>query len=47
MRSAVTRVVTQVIRAELNGEIRVDWRPEGFACDITIPVAKVVGTAGT
>jgi two-component sensor histidine kinase len=42
-----TRVIDQVIRAELKGEVRFDWRPDGLTCEIAIPVAKLLGTAGS
>jgi len=32
-----TRVVDQVIRAELGGEARYHWRTEGFSCEIVFP----------
>jgi len=32
-----TRLLDQVIRAQLNGETRFDWRAEGLACEIEIP----------
>jgi two-component sensor histidine kinase len=31
-----TRVLDQAIRAQLNGEVRFDWRPEGLACEIEV-----------
>jgi two-component sensor histidine kinase len=38
-----TRVVNQVISAELEGKVRFDWHPDGLACEIAIPVAKLAG----
>jgi two-component sensor histidine kinase len=32
-----TRLLHQVVRAQLNGETRFDWRAEGLACEIEIP----------
>jgi PAS domain S-box-containing protein len=32
-----TRVLDTMIRGQLKGEMRVDWRPEGFVCEITLP----------
>jgi len=32
-----TRVVNRVIQ-DLKGKLRVDWNPEGIACEITMPV---------
>jgi two-component sensor histidine kinase len=31
-----TRVLDQAIRTQLNGELRFDWRVEGFACEIEV-----------
>jgi two-component sensor histidine kinase len=31
-----TRVVDQIIRAELKGEARYDWRPAGLVCEISM-----------
>jgi two-component sensor histidine kinase len=31
-----TRVVDQIIRAELKGEAHYDWRPKGLVCEIAI-----------
>ena len=31
-----TRVMETMIRSQLNGDIRFDWRPEGLACEIII-----------
>jgi two-component sensor histidine kinase len=42
-----TRVVNKVIRAELKGEARFDWHPDGLMCEIAIPVAKPLGTVRT
>ena len=42
-----TRVVDQVIRGELEGKVRFDWHPDGLACEIVIPVAKLAGTLGS
>ena len=39
-----TRVVNQIIRAELKGTLRFDWHPDGLACEIAIPAAKLTGT---
>ena len=39
-----TRVVDQIIRAELKGTLRFDWHPDGLACEIAIPAAKLTGT---
>lgn len=32
-----TRVMESMIRGQLNGEMRFDWRPEGLACEIVLP----------
>ena len=31
-----TRVMQRMIRGQLKGEMRLDWRAEGFACEITM-----------
>ena len=42
-----TRVVNQVIRGELRGQVRFDWHPDGLACEIAIPAARLTGTVGS
>ncbi len=32
-----TRVMESMIRGQLKGEMRFDWRAEGFACEIAVP----------
>ena len=32
-----TRVMEKMIRSQLKGEMRFDWRPEGLACEIAMP----------
>jgi PAS domain S-box-containing protein len=32
-----TRVMESMIRGQLQGEMRLDWRAEGFACEIALP----------
>ena len=32
-----TRVMENMIRGQLKGEMCFDWRPEGLACEIVIP----------
>lgn len=32
-----TRVLDTMIRGQLKGEMRLDWRPEGLVCEITLP----------
>jgi PAS domain S-box-containing protein len=32
-----TRVIQNTVRNQLNGELRLDWRPEGLACEIILP----------
>lgn len=39
-----TRVISQLIKAELEGKVEFDWHCEGLACEITVPVAKLAGT---
>jgi two-component sensor histidine kinase len=34
------RVMESMIRNQLNGAIRFDWRPEGLACEIVLPVGR-------
>lgn len=31
-----TRVIGQVVRVQLHGEMRLDWRPEGLICEIEV-----------
>ena len=33
-----TRVMENMIRGQLKGELRFDWRAEGLACEIVLPV---------
>ena len=33
-----TRLIRSMIRDQLNGEGRLDWHPEGLACEIAIPM---------
>jgi two-component sensor histidine kinase len=39
-----TRVVNRVIQAELEGQLRFEWNPEGVACEIIIPVDQLAGS---
>jgi two-component sensor histidine kinase len=32
-----TRVMEGMINGQMKGEMRLDWRPEGLACEITLP----------
>jgi two-component sensor histidine kinase len=34
------RVIDSLIRGQLNGEARFDWRPEGIACEIVLPAGS-------
>lgn len=34
-----SRVIEDLVRRQLKGELRVDWRPEGVSCEITLPHA--------
>ena len=34
------RVIDSLIRAQLNGEARFDWRPQGIVCEIVLPLGK-------
>jgi two-component sensor histidine kinase len=34
------RVIDSLIRSQLNGEARFDWRPEGLACEIVLPLGS-------
>jgi PAS domain S-box-containing protein len=36
-----TRVMDGMIRGQLNGDMRFDWRAEGLACEIAIPVKSL------
>jgi len=33
-----TRVMESMIREQLKGEMRLDWRAEGLACEIALPM---------
>jgi PAS domain S-box-containing protein len=35
-----TRMLKALIRGQLNGDLHFDWRPEGLACEMTIPLAE-------
>lgn len=37
-----SQLVDLVVRGELGGTIEIDYRPEGLACTVRLPVAKVV-----
>jgi PAS domain S-box-containing protein len=39
-----TRVIDQMIRSQLKGEIRFDWRRDGLACEIGIPREALAAT---
>jgi two-component sensor histidine kinase len=32
-----SNVMATMIRDRMDGEVRLDWRPEGLACEIVIP----------
>jgi two-component sensor histidine kinase len=34
-----TRVMENIIRDQLRGEVRFDWRDQGLACEIALPIA--------
>ena len=36
-----TGAVERMLRSQLKGDIRYDWRPEGLVCEITLPFAEV------
>jgi len=36
-----TRVMKQMIEGQLKGEMRLDWRPEGFVCELSFASAHV------
>ncbi|MBK1660308.1 PAS domain S-box protein [Paracraurococcus ruber] len=38
-----SRVIEATVRDQLGGEALRHWRPEGLACDITVPLARVSG----
>ena len=38
-----TRVVGRVVKAELEGTLRFDWKPDGLACEIIIPLDQLAG----
>jgi PAS domain S-box-containing protein len=33
-----TRIITEILRGQLRGETRLDWRPEGLCCEIVITI---------
>ena len=33
-----TRVMASIIRDQLQGDVRLDWHPEGLACEVTIQI---------
>jgi PAS domain S-box-containing protein len=33
-----THVMDRMVRVQLNGQMLFDWRPEGLACEITVPI---------
>jgi two-component system CheB/CheR fusion protein len=40
-----TRVIERMIRNQLKGEVRFDWRSEGLVCEIAVPELSSVGAA--
>jgi two-component sensor histidine kinase len=36
-----TRVMERMIRDQHKGELRLDWRTEGLACEIVLPISKL------
>jgi PAS domain S-box-containing protein len=38
-----TRIVGRVVKAELAGTLRFDWKRDGLACEIIIPLGQLVG----
>jgi PAS domain S-box-containing protein len=39
-----TRLVGPLVQTGLEGKLRYDWNPDGFACEIVIPVAHIEGS---
>jgi two-component sensor histidine kinase len=39
-----TRLVGPLVETGLEGKLRYDWKPDGFACEIIIPLAHVAAT---
>ena len=39
-----TRLIGPLVKGGLEGKLRLDWNPDGFACEIVIPLAHVVVT---
>jgi hypothetical protein len=37
-------VIDQVVRNELKGETRFDWRAEGLACEMVLPAGAIVSS---
>ena len=40
-----TRLVGRLVETGLEGKLRYDWNPNGFACEMIIPVAHVAGSS--
>jgi PAS domain S-box-containing protein len=40
-------IMENIIAGQLGGEVRFDWRDEGLACEITLPLVAVSGSAST
>jgi PAS domain S-box-containing protein len=40
-----TRVIERMIRSQLKGEVRFDWRSEGLVCEIAVPELDSAGAA--
>ena len=40
-----TRLVGPLIQNELEGKLRYDWNPDGFGCEMVVPVAHVAGSS--
>lgn len=36
-----TRLLGPVVQTELGGKLRLDWNPDGFACEMAIPITHV------
>ena len=37
-----TSIMENIIAGQLRGEVRFDWRDQGLACEIVLPLAEVV-----
>ena len=41
-----TKVVSRVVKDELGGTLRADWKPDGLVCELIVPVDRLAGALG-